>query len=173
MLEILKKYIGIKRQLGVKIFRLFFQNLWFPILVFASIFLLGFYSIKINHGAISTAMISVMSIVSSFLILSLTIVLTKENEMRVRNQNIRYKDVILSNILFSIFLSILSIGSIFFYILVLDSGNKTLLSSLCAFNFSLICFVFNTLINDLKFLITIYGVEEKNKINLTKNNSYT
>lgn len=158
MFEILKRYFKMKQDLEVNIFGFLFQKLWFSVLVGIAIFVWGIF-FNIKHNVISSTMLSIMSIITSFLILSITIVLTKDNEKTTRNKDIRYKDVLLNNILFSISLSVLSIGGIFVYIFLAnceDIKMDRFLSCVCSFNFGLICFILNVLIGDLKFLTDIY-----------------
>lgn len=159
MLKLLKIYINNKKKLGVNPFRLMFGILWLPIIVLILSICILCYSPNIEHSSIASALLSALTILASFLIFSTTIIITKENNEGIRNNpSLKYKDVLLNNILFSIFLSVLAMLCNLAYVVLANSFKNyhSLLLILCSVNLSLISTILTTTINDLLLLIKAY-----------------
>ncbi|WP_121627790.1 hypothetical protein [Poseidonibacter antarcticus] len=128
--KIFKDYIQFRKELNVHNFFHYFWKILFP-LIFAISVNVIFYNFadKINHKDIATILVSTNSVITAFLVLSLTVLLT-QGIKNLPNSNIDYKKFLITNVEMSVILIFTSITISLFYML-LSSSN------ICSMNFIL------------------------------------
>ncbi|XOB62147.1 hypothetical protein ACMC56_16390 [Campylobacterota bacterium DY0563] len=166
MNDILKKYIENRKKLQSHTKRYYLKKLIFPLYFTIPLIVIGnFYSVTISHSSISTALVSISAIIVAFLVFSMTILLTKENDKNIPNTRVKYIDILINNTELLALLSVITIIVNLVYMYISNLNNCTffywdkLLSTISFISIYLTLLIIKIAIDDLLFLSKSYEVK--------------
>lgn len=163
--KVFQDYKSYRTTLGSYGTRLYIKKILIPILITAFIYfgMHSIFGVLFDHKAIASVLVSVNSIVVAFLVFSMTILITKDNENRIPNTTIKYVDVLMNNTEVNSIFSLVSISSNLFYLYMANPVTKIegltyyySLLTVGAFSLFLTIFIIKFAVDDLLFLAKSY-----------------
>lgn len=158
IIDILKEYFEFRRKLNVHNFFYYLWKLFIPLIFTIFVILVfNFFVFEVNHKDIAVTLVSTNSIITAFLVLSLTVLLTQEIK-NLPNSNIDYRKFLVTNVEVSVILVLFSILSSITYMLLSSSTAcdnnyyMYLLNFLCYLSIFLTFLVIKLTIDDLLLL---------------------
>ena len=98
-MSIFKDYCKYREMFGGCTRGLFIKKTWFSLLIsiFIILVLPLIFELSYDHKSIAVALVSLNAIVVAFLVFSMTILITKENDKTIKNTSIKYVNILMNN----------------------------------------------------------------------------
>lgn len=163
MNDIFKKYIDNRKKIECHTKKFYLKKFFFPLYFVIPLLIIGnYHSSSIQHNSISTALVSISAIIVAFLVFSMTILLTKENDKNIPNTKIKYIDILINNTEVLAILSVITIVINLVYMYLSNLNGCTfmfwdkLLSTISFVSIYMTLLIIKIAIDDLLFLSKSY-----------------